>query len=152
MSISQLSSVRFPVKVWVMANNLREICVCGAAQRMWEDKVHQDAFGIRDRVGLKTFCIMDSFGSVGVRYRVGSKSSCKLHRRFWEIRANVFVVETKGKSGTKTGGKLAKSRKECSEYGKAGLSALLCFIIDSKTAKNEKGGKEWMGGRGITED
>jgi len=39
-SVSQLTSVRFPVKVGVVANNLREICVCGAAQRMWEDKVH----------------------------------------------------------------------------------------------------------------
>ena len=48
---------------------------------------------------------MDCFGRVGVRYRVSSKSSCKLHRRFREIRANVFVVGTKGKSGTKTGGK-----------------------------------------------
>ena len=70
MSILQRTGVRFPVKVWVVANNLREICVCGAAQGMWEDKMHQDAFGIGDRVGLKTFCIMDSFGSVGVRDRV----------------------------------------------------------------------------------
>jgi len=46
----------------------------------------------------------------------------------------------------------AKSREKSSEYGKSGLSALLCFIIDSKAAKKEKGGKEWMGGRGITED
>jgi len=110
-SISQLTSVRFPVKVWVMANNLREICVCRAAQRMWEDKVHQDAFGIRDRVGLKTFCIMDSFGRVDVRYRVSSKSSCKLHRRFGEIKANVFVVGTKGKSGTKTGGEFVRKER-----------------------------------------
>jgi len=46
----------------------------------------------------------------------------------------------------------AKSREECSEYGKAGLSALLCLIIDSKTAKDKKGGEERMGGRGITQD
>ena len=26
------------------------------------------------------------------------------------------------------------------------------LIIDSKTAKDEKGGEEWMGGRGITKD
>ena len=104
MSISQLPSVRFPMKVGIVTNNLREICVCRAAQGMWENKVHQDAFGVGDWVGLKTFCIMDGFGSVDIRYRVSSKSSCKLHRRCGEIRANVFVVRAMGKSRTKTGG------------------------------------------------
>jgi len=31
-SVSQLTNVRFPVKVGVVANNLREICVSRAAQ------------------------------------------------------------------------------------------------------------------------
>ena len=66
------SPVRFPAKVGVVAN-LRETCVCGAAQRMWENKVHQDALGIGDR------SVMDSFRKVGVRYRVSSLSSGELH-------------------------------------------------------------------------
>ena len=64
------SPVRFPVKV---VANLRETCVCGAAQRMWENKVHQDALGTGDR------SVMDSFRKVGVRYRVSSLSSGELH-------------------------------------------------------------------------
>ena len=70
MSMSQLPSVRFPMKVWIVANNLSEIGVCQAAQGVREDKVHQDAFSVRDRVGLKTFGIMDGFGKVDVRYRM----------------------------------------------------------------------------------
>jgi len=53
-----------------MANYLSKICVCRAPQGVWEDKVHQDAFGIGDRIGLKTFGIMDGFGKVDVRYRM----------------------------------------------------------------------------------
>ena len=68
MSISQLPRVRFPMKVWVVANNLSEIGICRAPQGVREDKVHQDAFSVRDRVGLKTFGIMDGFGKVDVGY------------------------------------------------------------------------------------
>ena len=32
-----------------------EMPVCRALEGVWEDKVHQDAFGIGDRIGLKTF-------------------------------------------------------------------------------------------------
>ena len=66
--------------------------------------MHQDAFSVRDRIGLKTFGIMDSFGSVDVRHRVSGERSCKLYRRCGKIRANVFIVGTMGKSGTETGG------------------------------------------------
>ena len=44
-----------------MANYLSKICVGRAPQGVWEDKVHQDAFGIGDRIGLKTFGIMDGW-------------------------------------------------------------------------------------------
>ena len=53
-----------------MANYLSKICVGRAPQGVWEDKVHQDAFGIGNRIGLKTFGIMDGFGKVDVRYRM----------------------------------------------------------------------------------
>jgi len=53
-----------------MANNLGKICIRGAPQGVWEDKVHQYAFGIGNGLGLETFGIVDSFGEVDVRYRV----------------------------------------------------------------------------------
>ena len=63
-----------------MANNLSEVGICRAPQGMWEDKVHQDAFGVRDGIGLKTFGIMDGLGKVDVWDRVCGKRSSKLHR------------------------------------------------------------------------
>jgi len=49
---------------------------------MWEDEVHENALGIGNGVGLKAFRVMDSFRKIGVRDRVGSKSSGELHGRF----------------------------------------------------------------------
>jgi len=73
--------------------------------------VHQDAFGIGDRIGLKTFGIMDGFGKVDVRYRVCGECSCKLHRGCGKIRANVFIVGTMGKSSAETGGEFVREKR-----------------------------------------
>ena len=45
-----------------------------------------------------------------------------------------------------------KAREKCGKDSKAGLSALLCFVIDGEKAKNEEGGEERMGGCGVTKD
>ena len=66
--------------------------------------MHQDAFGIGNRIGLKTLGIMDGFGEVDVRYGMCGQCSCKLHRGCRKIRADVFVVGAMGESGTETGG------------------------------------------------
>ena len=88
-----------------MANNLGEICIRGAPQGMWEDKVQQYAFGIGNGMGLETLSIVDRFGEIDVRYRVCRQCCCELQRGGWEVRAKIFVVGTKGESGTKTCGK-----------------------------------------------
>ena len=73
--------------------------------------MHQGAFGIRDRIGLKTFGIMDGFGKVDVGDGMCGKCSCKLHRGCREIRADIFVVGTLRKSSTKTGGEFMREKR-----------------------------------------
>ena len=94
-----------------MTNNLSKIRIGGAPQGVGEDKVHQDAFGIGNRIGLKTFGIMDSFGKVDVRYRMCGECGCKLQRGCRKIRADVFIVGTMGKGGTETGGKFMREKR-----------------------------------------
>ena len=94
-----------------MANNLSEVGIWRAPQGMWEDKVHQDAFGVGDGIGLKTFGIMDGLGKVDVWDRVCGKRGSKLHRGCGKIRANVFIVGTMGESSTETGGELMREKR-----------------------------------------
>ena len=49
------------------------------------------------------------------------------------------------KESTKSDSSVSNSRCKCG-------SALLCFVINSKKAKEEEGGEELMGGCGVTKD
>ena len=80
-----------------MANNLGEICIRGAPQGMWEDKVQQYAFGIGNGIGLETLSIVDRFGEIDVRYWVCGQCCCELQRGGWEVRAKDLCSWDKGR-------------------------------------------------------
>ena len=43
-------------------------------QGVWKDEVHKDAFGVGNRVSLKSLSRMDDLGEINLRYRVGGES------------------------------------------------------------------------------